>query len=233
MQGTAKVTQINGLAIDPEYNDGQAYDEIFNADVYRMQSLLVGGGRVVDVGANCGYFAAAMRANWPDSQIVCVETEPRNVEVLKRNAESIGGVAVVDNAMWYGAPKVWRHSTIRPGGSKCSGGSFVWTGSDKMGDDYECQGEIETVTLEQVLDHYGWESCDVLKLDCEGAEFNILSNLDASRVWQIVGECHGVERFKTLMAGLMAPGGKFHGWSLEVSKPDAPLSEFWLTRPRE
>jgi FkbM family methyltransferase len=36
--------------------------------------------------------------------------------------------------------------------------------------------EVEAVTLEQIMDEYNLDRIDLLKLDCEGAEYDILYN---------------------------------------------------------
>ena len=54
------------------------------------------------------------------------------------------------------------------------------------------QGTVEMVTLERLMDRYGVESVDLLKLDCEGAEWDILPAAEPvlSRVRQISMEFH-------------------------------------------
>lgn len=53
--------------------------------------------------------------------------------------------------------------------------------------------DVEGVTLENVFDEFQLSHCDFLKLDCEGAEFEILENVDPNlcrRVNKLVVEYH-------------------------------------------
>ena len=52
---------------------------------------------------------------------------------------------------------------------------------------------VNRVTLEDIFETYGLERCDFLKMDCEGAEFDIFYNCSEetlSRIDQIAMEVH-------------------------------------------
>jgi hypothetical protein len=69
------------------------------------------------------------------------------------------------------------------------------------------------------------ERIDILKLDCEGSEFSILGKTASlDRIGLIVGEYHGKEKFRQLIAD------RFAGWELRVLR-DGELGTFWLANP--
>jgi hypothetical protein len=59
----------------------------------------------------------------------------------------------------------------------------------------ECRfAEIATITLEDAMDEQGIPFIDLLKMDCEGAEFSIIPALTGAmidRIRKIRMECHG------------------------------------------
>jgi hypothetical protein len=86
---------------------------------------------------------------------------------------------------------------------------------------------LKTLTLEDLMECYGLERIDVLKLDCEGSEFSILGKTTSlDRIGIIVGEYHGRERFDQLVAR------RFAGWKLTILKDDPHFGTFWLQNPR-
>jgi hypothetical protein len=84
---------------------------------------------------------------------------------------------------------------------------------------------LRTVTLEDLMREQGFDTIDVLKLDCEGSEFSILGKTPSlDRIGLIVGEYHGKEKFEQLVAE------RFAHWELKILR-DGDLGTFWLTNP--
>ena len=64
---------------------------------------------------------------------------------------------------------------------------------DVLGSEFRRGSEVAAFTLEEIFDREKIESCDLLKLDCEGAEYEILLNAPANvlrRVSRISLEYH-------------------------------------------
>ena len=71
---------------------------------------------------------------------------------------------------------------------------------------------VEVVTLESLMDHYGIDSVDLLKLDCEGAEWDILPAAERvlPRVRQICMEFHCERGWTRREAGGLAASARLH-----------------------
>ena len=65
----------------------------------------------------------------------------------------------------------------------------ITTGSMKSYVDKNDSYEIEVITIEDIINEYNFP-CDVLKMDCEGCEFEIIKNYDLSKFNEIIFEHH-------------------------------------------
>jgi FkbM family methyltransferase len=127
------------------------------------------GQTVIDIGANIGTFAlAAARYVGAQGRVVSIEPHPENVRYLKRNIKQnrIGNVTVIEGAVaardgsvsLFASEESGLHSMRLDHGH----GSFA----------------AEAFTLKKIMDRYGIERCDLLKVDCESAEFEIIPAID-------------------------------------------------------
>jgi FkbM family methyltransferase len=113
------------------------------------------GGPVVDIGANVGDTAAAIRAE-SDVPILCVEGDLRFFALLERNARAIGGVEV-------------EHAFVEgPARGRVERG--LGTANVVEGDD-----ELPSKPLAQILsEHPAFAKPALLKLDTDGMDVPIL-----------------------------------------------------------
>ncbi len=136
-----------------------------DADVYRIAGLHL--NTIVDIGANIGCFSLLAASLNPDAAIRAYEPEPDNFRLLQENlaANNAGNVEAFNIAVCNTMAMVHVH----PG----QGLSHVCPG-------YPCtvtpayQGaavECLSVTLDDALAEF--DTVDMLKVDCEGSEFEI------------------------------------------------------------
>jgi FkbM family methyltransferase len=143
---------------------------------------------IIDVGANVGAATLWFAQRAPQSRIVAVEPASSVTPLLARNirANGLGGrVRLIGAALAEHSGSVDIHQT----------GSSVFGTVGPVGCD---DGErVRALTLEELLDRYELREVDVLKLDCEGAEFGILLRSDEQTLRRnrvIVGEYHSPSR---------------------------------------
>lgn len=149
---------------------------------------------VVDIGANVGGFWNAWHhrfRNW-----LSVEASSWNCELYKQNT----GLDVTHNkAVWDSNDKILKLQSYIVNGNKTESGSFgvkefVYENGCGWQGDYE---EVQTIDYKTLL---GDKEIGLLKIDCEGAEFEFLIDADLSNCKYIVGEFHnflgGVNQMK-------------------------------------
>lgn len=186
-------TTINtrsGLKISAKtLTDLSIIDEIFTWKIYdRPPFRLPHDGVVVDVGANIGVFSlyAAAKGN----QVYSYEPVRQNYENLKQNIKQnqLDNVYPIEKAL---------------AGSEGNRTLYLDIGSSSRHSFYG-QGEpikVDCTTLPKAFEANSIEKCDFLKIDCEGAEYEILQSLDSNFLRKIQTVCleyHDTSRIQQL-----------------------------------
>lgn len=121
---------------------------------------------IIDIGGHIGSFSVYVASLAPEGKIYSYEPFLQSFSLASKNIEANG----ITNA------KVFNLAVAEHEGSKFlylnpknnSGHSFT----DKSGQSVE----IKTTTPKKIFEENKIESCDLLKLDCEGGEYDILLN---------------------------------------------------------
>lgn len=145
------------------------FKEIFLDNCYDNLSLNQESPVIVDIGSNIGLFALKSKIEYPNSRLLCVEPFPPNFNHLKElvSINNLINIDLINTAVlgYNGSAKLYIHP-------KNSGGHSVYDGI--AGKHYI---EVPSVTLFDLFKTNGIEKCHLLKMDCEGAEFQILKSL--------------------------------------------------------
>lgn len=169
--------------------DFTIFDRIFLRDEYCLRRYGKDAyGTVIDLGANVGIFTA--RVAPLAKRVICYEPMSGNFAQLQKNVGGLQNVEVVRAAVG-GKEGVAR--IHYPRNERLSGG-FSQFPSEALHQD-DAFEEVPQVTLNQVFERHGVERCDLLKVDTEGAEYDILYAAwpeTLNRVQLIVGEYHKV-----------------------------------------
>lgn len=175
--------RVRRLAADEHFVRDVVVDEEYSPSGYAITANDI----VVDIGGNIGSFAVYAAAKARGGRVVSLEPIRDNFRLLIRNiaSNSLGNVAAKHAAL------VARRGSVRIYISTIgSGGHSMLPGLAQQNRTYE---DVEGVTLENVFDEFQLSHCDFLKLDCEGAEFEILENVDPNlcrRINKLVVEYH-------------------------------------------
>ena len=152
---------------------------ILNPYLKCPQIRLAENATVIDVGANIGDFTMRVARRCPRGRILAVEPVATNVQMIDRqiSLNRVSNVQTVTAAI--GAAPVNATMCVAGLGTRttASGG----------------EGEpVAMMTLEQLMAGYAIETVDLLKLDCEGAEWDILPAAERvlPRIRQISMEFH-------------------------------------------
>jgi FkbM family methyltransferase len=137
-----------------------------------FQEVVKPGTVVIDVGAHVGYYALlAARQVGPQGKVYAFEPEPANYALLLKNIELNGygnivaaGEAVSNRVgpatLFLTRLDSGRHSTYHHGLPEK--GSVA----------------VETTTLDAFLEAEGWPKVDLVKVDVEGAEWDVLEGME-------------------------------------------------------
>jgi FkbM family methyltransferase len=149
--------------------DWKVIEETWTENVYRIHQWQFAEDAVfVDIGANVGsvsLFVDNFNKDREDKiRVFAIEPEPHNLSLLQKNIESnpVENVTVINKAIWHQNKEVL--ITNRGGNSSI----FEIEGVE--------QTKIQAITLEKLFKENNIEHVDVMKIDIEGAEFDLIIN---------------------------------------------------------
>jgi len=142
----------------PEYL--HAINEIFLQGVYKQQ--LPENAYILDCGANIGISAIYLKSICPGAHIICFEPDEKNFSLLEKNilSHKLKNVYAKKEAVWT------ENTTL----------SFIQDGTmgSKIGSNNSSNTiSVKAIRLKELLE----KKVDFLKLDIEGAEFKVLTDI--------------------------------------------------------
>jgi FkbM family methyltransferase len=172
-------------------SDLYVYSEIYGEeDAYRINKIqpIIDNGIVLEIGAHKGFFTllAATFAN----KVIVFEPDKENFKYLDLNIKlnKTTNVIPVHKAVFASEGK--KTFTI----SKVTGARHTLYQSDFSGDGEKTQ--VDCTTLNSIFKDYLLERVNLLKLDCEGSEYDIIYNSDKSlfaKIDAIAMEIHEID----------------------------------------
>ena len=199
---------LSDVVTRPGTNDAQILHE---AAHYFTDRIDYGALDVcVDVGAHIGGWTRYVKTWSPNAVVLAVEPDKANYDLLRLNTRGAEWVMVFEGRVAYQWADVVRLST--PGNT--GGRSFVTREFSR--ENFEAlsarfgleMAEVSPAvfTLEDIIGEI--PAVDVLKLDAEGAEFDILLNAPIETLTKckwLVGEVHHLNGYWPNVAGRLAP----------------------------
>jgi FkbM family methyltransferase len=134
---------------------------------------------IIDVGAHIGSFSLMVARNV--CKVLAFEPEPNNYQMLKKNMElnKLENMAIFEMAISgsSGCQDIYTYK----GGSTAD--YFLY----KRGTTNIKTGCVHTISVEDIIKKENLPQIDFLKLDCEGAEHDILRNISFETAAKIMG----------------------------------------------
>lgn len=162
-------------------------------DYERDQVLIEEGWTVLDIGAGFGDFSICVAREHPGAIVYAFEPLPESLALLEENL-NLNGIQNVQRFPWavggQAGTLLLRTATGRSG---------QHTTTPSVGEGMGEAISVSSVTLDQIFAELGLGHCDFLKIDCEGAEYEILfhaSEQTLRRIRHVAMEYHdGVTRY--------------------------------------
>lgn len=143
-------------------NAAGVFLEIFQDEVYEQVWKLKPGDVVLDIGAYVGMFTVkAASLVGATGRVIAIEPSPENYELLVRNCEGLSNVALVKKAIM---------STTGTGRLYYSRSAAA----NSLVTHWKRHVEVETTTLDDLVQGLGLDKVDFIKVDAEGAEIDVL-----------------------------------------------------------
>jgi FkbM family methyltransferase len=193
-EGTAVLRTHDGLSITIRQNlwDARVVREIFFARPYVRHVALAPNPTIVDIGGYIGDFTLYAAKYLDASRVIVYEPTAENFAILTRNIEANGygnRVIAVNKAVSDSDEVTLNVRTLDSGEVHVS--AYWYQDSP--------QRKVQAVTLPDLLRAHRLEFVDLVKIDCEGGEYDILSAVPQhvfARIRNIVFEYHPVEGFE-------------------------------------
>ena len=147
--------------------DIHIFTEIWLENEYDDEFLKIQDNDVIiDIGAHAGYFSLKASSYCKNGKIFSFEPFPDNFKILKENIQinNIQNITANNIAI-----------------SNRNGKQKLYLGHDSTNSLVKKKSnsiEVSTIKLENVFEQYDILSCDLLKIDCEGAEYEIILDLN-------------------------------------------------------
>ena len=173
-------------------NDWNTLIACMTEDEYQLRDVELGHGAAVDIGAYAGGVAISLALDNPDARILAVEPLPANITLIDENIRQNGledRITLVPRAA--GRPGQ-RKATIRWAfGDDESGRHHRYVGNSTLSHHSAVheEAQVDCVDLAQLVKMAGG-SVALLKIDCEGAEYDILASPAVKDCRDIRGEYH-------------------------------------------
>jgi FkbM family methyltransferase len=168
-------------------SDRDVFRQIFIEEEYSCMLSLENVSLVLDLGANVGYTSAYFASSFPNSRIIAVEPDERNVALCRFNLKPYGDrVLLLHGAVWsectnlclsrgtYGDGREWATQALQPSDSSA--------------------GDVQAWDVSSLIDMAGAAEVDLLKVDIERAELAVFGETAKAwlpRVRNICIELHG------------------------------------------
>lgn len=172
------------------------------------------GWTIIDIGAGIGEYTIFAAQLCPDSRIIAFEPYRESFELLKRNLDlnRINNVEIYSDAISGNDGSLF----LEISGSDPLQFKSVDKINDNLNTDHQ---KINAISLLSAINRSGIETCDLLKLDCEGAEYDILLNTPPevlNKIKRIVMEYHdGIVKYDH---NILVEFLKAKGFSVRIQK---------------
>ena len=172
--------------------------EIVNNNEYLLDKYVdIENANFIDIGANCGLVSLILAKQNPKSKIYSFEPDIQVFEVLRKNVElnNLNNIILTNKAVCKkGVDEITLFKS-----PLCSGGNTTCSTYNDIQNQFPTSKiesyKVKCISLDEIVKQNNMNEIELLKIDCEGAEFEILYNSDFFQkniVKNMVGEFHNL-----------------------------------------
>lgn len=152
------------LFASTHYDFNELLDEIFLVNSYYVPSINEAQPIILDCGGNCGFATIYFKLMYPEAKITTFEPNPYVYEILKKNI------------------KLNNFTDIIPVNAACGGKNevvdFTIDEQYSLASSYLNQIHSKTIKVQKIaLSDFINKEISLIKMDIEGAEFEVIQNL--------------------------------------------------------
>ncbi|HEV2479880.1 MAG TPA: FkbM family methyltransferase [Puia sp.] len=142
-------------------------------DIAREHNLQL--STILDAGSNIGLTTLYLKAFFPQSTVICIEPSRNTHAILEENIRinDLSGVSTEMKGLWS-KNCFLKEKKFRDGKE--------WSFSLEESTE-ESPGAIQAVTISELMNKYGLQTIDFLKIDIEGGEKNIFLDAPGPADW--------------------------------------------------
>lgn len=192
------VTRPNRLGFDVPASLHQVFKEIFMADVYNIGALmrvLPDDPLVIDIGANAGFFDILLLSKIKNAQIYAYEPLNSNIERMRSIASSNRRFDKSVTINPFAVTGVSREM-LRLYAQDTEDNQVVASSLKGFNTDNTKELWIPAISFSEIMANIPRAKIDLLKMDCEGSEYDIILNTPADimrRVERMLIEVHDID----------------------------------------
>jgi len=151
---------------------------------------------ILDIGGNIGITSVYFANKFPNAKIYTFEPVPQNYEILKKNTEKYDNIHIFNVGLGCedGSFEIYMSED-----DENFGGASLY--SEAGGVNVESRVKCQVRNVDDMLNEIGISRIDLIKIDTEGAEYDILTTIKKDTLTQvkwIIGELHGNRDFELL-----------------------------------
>lgn len=173
-------------------------DEIVRDNDYMLDKFVDNDNKsFIDIGANCGVATIILAKQNPKSKIYAFEPDPNVFKVLEENVNinNLSNVILFNYAISNPETKnidLCFHPSYSGGNTTYADKSNIclfFNNNDIKTINVKC------ISLDELIDTYNIDNIELLKIDCEGAEYDIIytsNSIKQNKIKNIVGEFHNL-----------------------------------------
>ena len=190
----------SSVSLRPGTSDEVIHDQVVRQNEYRCPDRFASGALVIDIGTHVGSFSYLALSRGATT-VIGYEASRSNYQCAERNLSSFRSRAQVHCAAVWRSDRTTTRLPFLPSSDPANtgGGSVIWETDEH---------HVNAVAFDEIVEAAsagGRRRIDLVKIDCEGAEFPILlTSKLLHRIDRIVGEYH--ELRSTLPAHVAVSG---------------------------